>query len=600
MYQRRHGLKACGPAISGVPDGQALPVPAAPSGSSNNRADKIPTIFDEIDTHWQANLAQLTHGISPAGASGAFFAWASHLVQAPGKSLEIALYPFLHAQETIRRLTGGQSPDCPVDPRFKSESWNAWPWRLYAETFLAMERWAGQTATGVPGLSEHEEQVASFTVRQIMDALCPANFPATNPDLFSKTLSSGGANLMRGASNAFQDMQKMISGAPASDNVQFKVGKNLAVTPGEVVFRNELIELIRYAPQTETVYKEPVLIIPAWIMKYYILDLSPENSLVRWLVAEGHTVFMVSWKNPGAEDSNLGMDDYYRLGAMAAIDQVSKAVPETKIHLAGYCLGGTLSLITAAAMAREGDDRLKSLSLFAAQGDFNEAGELMLFVTPSEVSFLKNMMKVKGYLDTKQMAGVFQMLRSYDLIWSKIVSDYFEGQRRAALDLMAWNEDATRMPYRMHSEYLEKLVLRNDFAEGRLMVEGNPVAPENIRLPVFSVGTEKDHVAPWHSVHKIHLMTEGDVTFVLTTGGHNAGIISEPGHKHRSYHIHRTMADAPYLDPDHWLAQAAQEEGSWWLAWHDWLAQESAKEKISPPPIGKSLCAAPGTYVFQT
>jgi polyhydroxyalkanoate synthase len=555
------------------------------------------TIFDEIDTVWQAGLGRLTHGVSPAGLGSAFYAWASHLAQAPGKTLEIAFYPALHAQDFVRRLTCEKSEACAADPRFKSEAWDAWPWRLYAEAFLATEAWAEQIAVGVPGLDDHVEQVASFTVRQIMDALCPANFPSTNPDLFHKTLNSGGANLVRGGWNAFQDMQRLASGAAADG--EFKVGENLAVTPGEVIFRNDLMELIRYAPQTRSVYREPILIIPAWIMKFYILDLSPGNSLVRWLVAQGHTVFMVSWKNPGAEDSERGMDDYYRLGAMAAIDNVSKVMPKTKIHLAGYCLGGTLAMITAAAMARDGDDRLKSLSLLAAQGDFSEAGELMLFVTHSEVSFLTNMMKMKGYLDTKEMAGAFQMLRSYDLIWSKIVSDYFEGQRRAALDLMAWNEDATRMPYRMHSEYLQKLFLHNDLSEGRYTTEGKPVAPENIKAPVFCVGTEKDHVAPWRSVHKIHLMTNGEITFVLTTGGHNAGIVSEPGHKGRSYHVRARAPDEPYLDPDQWLEKAEQRAGSWWPAWHDWLAQRSAKEKIVPPPLGESLCAAPGTYVFQ-
>jgi polyhydroxyalkanoate synthase len=460
-----------------------------------------------------------------------------------------------------------------------------------------MENWLEDTVTHVPGMDDHEEQVAAFTVRQIMDALCPANFPATNPDLFHKTLSSGGANLVQGTANAFHDIQRILSGQPASSDGQFKVGENLAVTPGEVIFRNKLIELIRYTPQTKSVYKEPVLIIPAWIMKYYILDLSPHNSLVRWLVEQGHTVFMISWKNPGAEDSHLGMDDYYRLGAMAAIDHVAKL--KEKIHLVGYCLGGTLTMITAAAMARDDDNRLQSLTLFAAQGDFSEAGELSMFVTHSEVSFLKNIMKTQGYLDTKQMAGVFQMLRSYDLIWSKIVSDYFEGQQRAVLDLMVWNEDATRMPYKMHSEYLEKLFLHDDFAEGRFKVEDKPVAAENIKLPVFAVGTEKDHVAPWRSVHKIHLMTHGDVTFVLTTGGHNAGIVSEPGHKGRSFHIHERKPNEPYLDPEDWLLTAQEKDGSWWPAWQDWLTRHSGKEKTAPPPIGKSLAHAPGIYVFQ-
>ncbi|MGZ9096820.1 MAG: PHA/PHB synthase family protein [Micavibrio sp.] len=561
--------------------------------------DKPGTIFREIDALWQAWLARYTLGISPAGLSGAYYSWASHLAQAPGKMLEIILYPALHAQDFSRRMTCERSPACAADPRFRSESWDAWPWRVYAETFLTLEDWAKQAATGVPGLDDHEEHVASFTVRQIMDALCPANFPATNPDLFHEMLTSGGANLVQGASNAFHDLQRVASGAPASGDGQFRVGENLAVTPGKVIFRNNLIELIRYMPQTETVYREPVLIIPAWIMKYYILDLSPHNSLVRWLVEQGHTVFMVSWKNPGAEEGDLSMDDYYRLGAMAAIDEVSKAVPKTKIHMTGYCLGGTLAMITVAAMMQKGDDRLKTLTLLAAQGDFSDAGELMLFITHSEVAFLKNVMKLQGFLDTKQMAGAFQMLRSYDLIWSKIISDYMQGQRRAILDLMVWNEDATRMPYKMHSEYLDKLFLHNDFADGHFTVEGKPVSPRNIHLPVFAVSTETDHVAPWKSVYKVHTLTSSDVTFVLTSGGHNAGIVSEPGHKGRSYRIHEKEPADHYVSPNHWLETAEQREGSWWPAWHKWLVGQSSKEKIPPTPMGKTLCPAPGTYVLQ-
>ena len=561
--------------------------------------NKESATFREIDTLWQTALARMTRGISPAGASAAYYAWTAHLAQAPGKMLEIASYPVLNTQEFIRRMNCERGPACDTDPRFKSKSWDFWPWRLHAETFLMMEKWAEQAARDVPGLDDHEERVAAFTVRQLMDALCPANFPMTNPDVFQETLANGGANLVHGAWNALDDFQHILSGLPVAESSAHKVGENLAVTPGEVVFRNNLIELIRYTPQTKTVYKEPVLVLPAWIMKYYILDLSPHNSLARWLVEQGHTVFMVSWKNPDAEDRDLGMDDYYRLGAMAAIDEVGKSVQRTKIHLTGYCLGGTLAMIAAAALAQKGDHRLKTLSLFAAQGDFSDAGELRLFVTHSQVAFLKNIMKVQGYLDTKQMAGAFQMLRSYDLIWSKIVSDYLHGRRRSVLDLMVWNEDATRMPCRMHSEYLDRLFLHNDFAEGRFAVESRPVAPRNIDLPIFAVATENDHVAPWRSVYKVHTLLNGSVTFALTTGGHNAGIVSEPGHPHRSYRIRERKPREHHTGTNNWLDLAEQKEGSWWPAWQEWLVRHSSKEKTPPPPPGQSLGPAPGHYVFQ-
>jgi polyhydroxyalkanoate synthase len=561
--------------------------------------DQFKPYFRYMDTLWQANLARYTFSMSPAGASGAFYAWLGHLAQSPGKMAEIALFPLLHTQDFARRLTCERGEACAVDPRFKSEHWDRWPWRFYAESFLHMEEWWKQATTGVPGLGTRQERAVSFAARQVMDALCPANFPMTNPDLALMTLSSGGLNLLRGARNAIHDFQHSFGGIEKPEDERFKVGVNLAATPGKVVFRNGLIELIRYTPKTATVYKEPVLIIPAWIMKYYILDLSPRNSLVHWLVGQGYTVYMISWKNPGPEDRDLGMDDYYRLGAMAALDAVTREIPDTKVHLTGYCLGGTLAIIMAAAMAQDRDNRLKSLSLIAAQSDFTEAGELELFVTPSEVAFLKNIMEVQGYLDTKQMAGAFQMLRSYDLIWSKAVRDYLEGMRHDTFDMTAWNSDATRMPAKMHGEYLERLFLKNDFAEGRFKVEGKSVVAEDIRVPVFSVGTEKDHIAPWRSVYKIQMQVSGEVTFILTVGGHNAGIVSEPGHRNRSYHIRERKPGDHYINPDDWLAQAEKKEGSWWEAWSHWLQERSSKEKVPPPAFPKSFGAAPGTYVLQ-
>ncbi|MBU6476065.1 MAG: poly-beta-hydroxybutyrate polymerase N-terminal domain-containing protein, partial [Alphaproteobacteria bacterium] len=555
--------------------------------------------FRGLDTYWQAALARLTLGLSPAGVAAAFLSWASHLAQSPGKILESALYPSLHAPGFIHRMSCARDETCAADPRFRSARWDRWPWRLYAESFLYAEDWWRQATTGISGLEDNEERIVSFAARQMMDAFCPANFPVTNPDLAAATLGSGGLNLWHGAQNAWRDFSHMAGGGLSEEEEKFKVGVNIAATPGEVVFRNGLIELIRYAPQTESVYKEPVLILPAWIMKYYILDLSSHNSLVRWLVAQGHTVYMASWKNPAAEDRNLGMDEYYRLGAMAAVDAVSGECPGAGVHLTGYCLGGTLALITAAAMAGNGDGRLRSLSLFAAQGDFTEAGELKLFVTHSEVAFLKNLMEVQGYLDTRHMAGAFQMLRSYDLIWSKAVNDYLKGLRRDAFDLTAWNADATRMPAKMHGEYLDRLFLHNDFAEGRFKVEGRPVAAEDIRIPVFAVGTEKDHIAPWRSVYKIQMMVNGDVTFALAAGGHNAGIVSEPGHPDRFYHLHERKAGDRYTDPDKWRGLARREEGSWWPAWESWLRGRSAPDRIKPPAWRARFGAAPGAYVLQ-
>jgi polyhydroxyalkanoate synthase len=339
-------------------------------------------------------------------------------------------------------------------------------------------------------------------------------------------------------------------------------------------------------------------------MKYYILDLAPGRSLVEHLTSRGFTVFMISWINPTAAERDLGMDDYLTDGQMAALSVAQTITGAEKVHAVGYCLGGTLLTIAAAAMGRDRDDRLASVTLFAAQTDFLEAGELMLFINESQVTFLEDLMWDQGCLDQRQMAGAFQLLRSNDLIWSRLTREHLMGDRPEPNDLMSWNADATRMPYRMHSEYLRRLFLDNALSAGRYVVDGAPVALSDIRTPVFAVGTETDHVAPWRSVHKAHLLFDTTVTFVLTTGGHNAGIVSEPGHRGRRFRIATTPRDAPYRDPDAWAAAAEAREGSWWPAWTDWLAERSGPLG-PPPPMGAPeeglppLDPAPGLYVLQ-
>jgi polyhydroxyalkanoate synthase len=339
-------------------------------------------------------------------------------------------------------------------------------------------------------------------------------------------------------------------------------------------------------------------------MKYYILDLQPHNSLIKYLVDHGHTVFAISWKNPDAEDRDLGLEDYRELGINAALKAVGAIVPNCKVHGVGYCLGGTLLSIAAAAMAREGQQPLATLTLFAAQVDFEEAGEIMLFIDESQLLYLEDMMWETGYLDTKQMAGAFQLLRSKDLVWSRLVRTYLLGEEEKLNDLMTWNADATRMPYRMHSDYLRHLFLDNALAHGKYRVDGRPVALSDIRVPILAVGTVTDHVAPWKSVYKIHLLTDTEVTFVLTSGGHNAGIVSEPGKPRRAYQISTTAATDKYVDPDAWVVATPKREGSWWPAWRGWLTKHSG-EKVPPPALGnaragyKALADAPGTYVLQ-
>ncbi|MCC6271480.1 MAG: alpha/beta fold hydrolase, partial [Microbacteriaceae bacterium] len=367
---------------------------------------------------------------------------------------------------------------------------------------------------------------------------------------------------------------------------------------------NELIELIQYAPQTDTVHPEPILIVPAWIMKYYILDLSPENSLIRFLVESGFTVFAISWRNPKPEHRHCGMDDYLRLGVQAALDAVKAVVPDQPIHAVGYCLGGTLLSIAAAALGRHSDSSLATLTLLAAQTDFADAGELTLFIDDSEVTFLEDMMWLQGVLDSRQMAGAFHLLRSNDLIWSRVVQEYLLGGRVPITDLVAWSADATRMPYRMHSEYLRRLFLDNDLAAGRYVVDGLPVGLSSIKPPMFVVGTAWDHIAPWKSVYKIHLQADTDITFVLTSGGHNAGIVNPPPGAKREFRIGEHKSDQSYVAPDHWLETHAPQPGSWWTAWLDFLRRRSSRRGALPamgaPTRGyKPLGEAPGTYVVE-
>jgi poly[(R)-3-hydroxyalkanoate] polymerase subunit PhaC len=568
--------------------------------------------YSSIDRAFKANLAKLTFGLSPAVLAEQTFDWWAHLAISPGKQLQLIENAFREANRfgiyAAQSIANPGTPPCvsalPQDRRFRGEAWQRWPYNLIYQSFLLTQQWWQNATTGIDGLSQRNEERLSFTVRQILDYMSPSNFISTNPEIAQATVTQGGRNLVQGCQNLIEDWQRATSGMPPVGAEQFIVGQNVAVTPGKVVFQNRLIELIQYSPMTDQVHAEPVLIVPAWIMKYYILDLSPQNSLVKYLVERGHTVFMISWKNPTAEDRDLGMEEYRRLGVMAVLDAISAIVPGRKIHAAGYCLGGTLLLIAAAAMRRDGDDRLGSMTLFAAQGDFTEAGELTLFINESQISFLENMMWDSGYLDTYQMAGAFQILRSNDLIGSRVIREYLLGGRQPMNDLMAWNADLTRMPYRMHSEYLHKLFLHNDLAEGRFKVEGRPVSVTDLQIPSFAVGTLADHVAPWHSVYKLHLVPSNELTFVLTSGGHNAGIVSEPGHAGRTYQIRTRAPDEPYVDPDTWQAETPGREGSWWPEWQSWLVRHSSN-KVSPPPMGapeKGYAVrrdAPGLYVRQ-
>lgn len=609
---RQHGMRT-DTHRGGSADRAAKPEQAATPGIVHHDSYASTALQEILDRSMHAALARLTASISPAALAAAFFDWSIHLAASPGKQMQLgekATRKWLRLANYAGHcaLPMADTPPCieplPQDRRFSGDAWQRWPYNVLYQSFLLNQQWWHNATTGVRGVTEQHENVVSFAARQMLDVCSPSNYMATNPEVLDKTWTEGGMNLVRGFQYLMEDMERIASGRKPAGAEAYRVGDTVAATPGKVVYRNRLIELIQYAPTTKTVRPEPILITPAWIMKYYILDLSPHNSLVRYLIEQGFTVFMISWKNPDPEDRELGLDDYRNLGVMTALEVIGTITKADRIHGVGYCLGGTLLAIAAAAMARDGDERFHTLSFFAAQTDFTEAGELMLFINESQVTFLEDVMWEQGFLDTKQMAGAFQLLRSNDLIWSRAVHHYLMGERGTMNDLMAWNADTTRMPYRMHSQYLRQLFLNNDLAEGRFAVDGRPVTIADIRAPIFAVGTERDHVAPWRSVYKLHLLTDTDVTFLLTNGGHNAGIVSEPGHARRHHRMATKAETDLHRDPETWFADTEPEGGSWWPAWSAWLAARSGNW-IDPPAMGapaeslKPLGPAPGRYVLD-
>ncbi|WP_226624266.1 PHA/PHB synthase family protein [Alloyangia pacifica] len=575
----------------------ALPSPADPAPDSSDR-------HGGIDRAFHAAIGNFTGGLSPMALATAWFDWAVHLAGSPAKQAMLHEEAVAGAARMAQNAVGcclGTAPFAHArlqeDRRFNDPEWQHWPFDLTARCFQLTEAWWDSATRDVQGMNPRHAQLTNFAARQLLDAVAPSNFAPTNPVVIKRTQEEHGANLMRGLHNYLEDLAQLAQGG-TPDTGDYKVGETLAATPGEVVHRTPLMELIRYTPVTETVQAEPLLIVPAWIMKYYILDLSERNSMVRHLTEQGFEVYMISWLNPGEGEAQMGLEDYLTQGIFAAMDTIERAVPGTKVHAAGYCLGGTLLSIAAATLAREGrHDRLASLTLLAAQVDFTEAGEITLFIDDSQVAFLEDIMAQQGYLRSDQMAGAFQMLRSVDLIWSRTIREYLLGERAAMIDLVAWNADTTRMPAKMHSEYLRQLFLRNRLALGTFEIGDDPVALADIRLPVFAVGTERDHIAPWPSVWKIGRFVNGPVTFVLTSGGHNAGIVSEPGHPRRHYRIGPVPLHA--ADHEDWVAATPVQDGSWWLEWTRWLnAQAKGDARAAQKDALPSLGAAPGSYVF--
>ncbi len=583
---------------AGAPHGS----PPDPTASS----DSAPQA--DVERQLRAQLAALTGGLAPDDYLEAWWQWYLNVATQPPRQAQLAQSAYeklLDTWQFAARAASG-SPLAPERETqgFSDDAWKVWPFNVYARTYANWATWWQQALA--PSAADPKLARAGFAGRLLLEAASPANFLHTNPELLNKTAAESGQNLIRGLKNWLEDAQRLGSGARAPGTERFEVGKDVAVTPGKVVFRNRLMELLQYSPQTPDVYAEPVLITPAWIMKYYILDLSPRNSLVRFLVEKGHTVFMISWKNPGTADRDLGLDDYVQLGFLDALAEVRRRLPRQPVHAVGYCIGGTLLAIAAARLAATADNSLASLTLLAAQTDFSEPGELSVFITPSQIAMLEAMMSKSGVLESERMGGAFALLRSRDLMWAPAVNQYVRGERPQLNDLMAWNADGTRMPWRMHSEYLERLYLKNELARGVFSSAGQPVDLGAVRLPMFVVGTETDHVAPWRSVYKTRGLTRStDYTFLLTSGGHNAGIVSGPVHPKRRHRLLTWSNATDTLTPDEWLQHAPPIEGSWWPAWQRWLGEHSSTRRAAARAVGGSGAAAvaledaPGRYVRE-
>jgi len=593
-------------------------------------------IFDAPVAQWQrdaahsldkavhAQLAKLSMGMSPISFTLAYADWALHLLASPGQQMLLVQHGASLFGQTLAssfRLQHGVDangkPVVEKDGRFSDAGWNTWPFKAVKDGFQASDAWWSKVVQ-VNGVSGHHQHIVNFFTRQWLDALSPSNCLATNPEVLRKGYESQGQSLLKGYQTFIKDRLVHQDGnAGALEPLEFEVGKDVACTPGKVVFRNHLIELIQYTPSTQQVYPEPLLIVPSCIMKYYILDLSRHNSMVRYLVEQGHTVFMISWRNPEASDRALGMHDYLHSGVMQAMAAVKACTGAPRIHALGYCLGGTFLAIVAASLGRRAADRsvqpttqagvawlnnlpeLAGITLLAAQTDFSEPGELGVFIDDDQLQNLHEKMASTGYLSGQQMAGSFQFLSARELIWSRNTRRYLLGEDEVGNDLMSWNADVTRLPERMHSQYLSSLFLNNELASGHYRVDvAGAVALADIKSPLLVVGTVRDHVSPWKSVYKIHLLTDTHTTFILAAGGHNAGIISEPGHARRSYQIDSVEQNHGWTDPDDWAGKAPLHEGSWWPAMHAWLRDRSGApvpaRDIDPAHV---LCDAPGNYV---
>jgi polyhydroxyalkanoate synthase len=545
----------------------------------------------------------------PLGIGNAFMEMTTRLMANPARLMQAQIgfwqdYLTLW-QNTARRMLGGQAGEPVIeeskgDRRFKDDAWRENEvFDFIKQSYLLSARFFQNVVEQTDGLDQKTAQKVDFYTRQFVDAMSPTNFLLTNPEVLRKTAETGGENLLKGLSNLLGDLERGKGNLKVRmvDDTKFRIGENIAVTPGKVVFQNDLMQLIQYAPATETVLQRPLVIFPPWINKYYILDLRPKNSFVRWAVEQGHTVFICSWVNPDERLADKGFEDYMREGPYAALDAIEKATGEKAVNAIGYCLGGTLLAANLAQMAAERDTRVKSATFFTTMVDFEEAGELGVFIDEEQLQSLEEKMNKRGFLEGREMATTFNMLRANDLIWSFVVNNYLLGQEPFPFDLLYWNDDSTRMPARMHSFYLRRMYQENDLIKpGGIELDGVPLDLRRIKLPTYILSTREDHIAPWKSTYRATQVYQGPTRFVLAASGHIAGVVNPPDAGKYSHWVNEQLPP----DPDAWFAGATELAGSWWPDWHRWvsgLVKETVPARIPGSGGLPAIEDAPGSYV---
>src|ERR1700759_1008851 len=576
----------------------------ADNDTTETTAERPQRIFAE----WLNRQAGEDSAPDPLNIASAFMEMTARLIANPAR-LGAAQLGFWQDymtlwQNTARRVFGMQTEpviDSPSsDRRFKDDAWRENEiFDFIRQSYLLSARYVQDVVRQVDGLDPKTAQKVDFYARQFVDAMSPSNFLLTNPEVLRKTAETGGENLLKGLNNLLSDLEqgKGKLRIKMTDMEAFKLGENIGVSPGKVVYQNDLMQLIQYTPATETVLKRPLLIGPPWINKFYILDLRPKNSFVRWAVSQGHTVFVISWVNPDERLSDKGFEDYMKEGYLAALDAIEQATGERDVNAIGYCLGGTLLASTLAYMAQKGDDRIKTATFFVTMMDFQEAGGLGGFIDEEQLQALEDKRNKRGYLEGSEMATTFNMLRANDLIWSFVVNNYLLGNDPFPFDLLYWNADSTRMPARMHSFYLPKMYQENLLATpGGITLAGVPIDLRKIKTPAYFLSTREDHIAPWKSTYRGTQLLSGPKRFVLAASGHIAGVVNPPDSGKYSHWINKDLPP----DPEEWFKGATEMAGSWWPDWHRWvsaLGKEQVPARVPGDGKLKVIEDAPGSYV---